>query len=71
MYGHPKEKANNPTSGRVQHSNEMFISLSCHSCDSTTPLTANKLVLYIHYADYFEVLGLLLHSGTLRNMSRI
>lgn len=66
-----KKKLNNPTSSRVQHSNKRFTVVSHHTFDSTTPLPTNNLLLYMHYADYYEELELLLHKGTWKNKSGV
>lgn len=50
---------------------QMFTSLTHHSYDSTIPLPTNKLPPYIHSADYFEELGLLLRNGALKSVSGI
>lgn len=47
-------------------------SLKCLNIhDSTSPGPTNKIFLYTHYADSYEKLGLLLHNGTQKSMSRI
>lgn len=50
---------------------QMFASLHQHSYDSTIPLPTNKSCPYIHSADYYEELGLLLHSGALKSIPGI